>query len=325
MPKTHKMKKSRGRKARRGGGWTDGGMIPGAAGYIQHTQYSGAGKDCPVVSVPRPGMLPSYQAPISGGLPGVGKMFGGSGRLGGTGPGSVAIAQAKMMKGGRWGADPALGPLNPVNGVGATGYAPIARLHCETGTYNSLNPNPNGIQTMSTAPPYVPGWTPYMKGGNSVDNRTPPPTVEVGAVDAMRIYSPTAGYSSVPMNPLVTGANAAVQMQIGYPAGGFNPACLKTGGAAPLVPLTASQIGNRMDFDGTNGALPVKYGGVVIGIMDEGVAAGAGSAITEQRIPTPAIINGSLKFNGGRRRSSKKSRKGGKLRKARKARKTRRN
>lgn len=315
MPKTRRMKKSRGRKAHRGGGWTDSGMIPGAAGYIQHNQYSGPGKDCPVVTVPRPGMLPGYQPPVSGGLPGVGKMFGGSGRLGGTGPGSVAVAQAKMVKGGRWGADPGNGPLNPVNGVGAASYVPIGRLHCETGTTNPLNPNPHSIQTISTAPGYVPGWTQYMKGGNSVDNRTPPPTVEVGAVDAMRIYSPTAGYSSVPMNPLVTGANAAVQMQVGYPAGGFNPACLKTGGAAPLVPLTADQIGNRMDFDGTKGVLPVKWGGAVVGVMDEGVAAAAGAAHTEQRIPTPAIINGSLKFNGGRRRrSSKKSRKNRKTR-----------
>ena len=53
------------------------------------------------------------------------------------------------------------------------------------------------------------------------------PQVQVGAADSMRIYSPTAGYANVPMNPQVSN-NPGILMQLGYPAGHLNEACIKT-------------------------------------------------------------------------------------------------
>jgi hypothetical protein len=53
------------------------------------------------------------------------------------------------------------------------------------------------------------------------------PQVQVGAADSMRIYSPTAGYDNVPMSPQVPN-NPGILMQLGYPAGHLNEACIKT-------------------------------------------------------------------------------------------------
>lgn len=141
-------------------------------------------------------------------------------------------ATPATQKGGRYGFFPSMGPLNAVNGVGATGVAPFARIGCEVGTFNALNPDspPAGIQTMSTLP-FSPGNTPVgltpMRGGY-VD-RLAPATVSMGAVDAMRYYAPNAGYSNNPMVPMVQN-NPGIMMQVGYPAGHFNQACLKSGG-----------------------------------------------------------------------------------------------
>ena len=140
------------------------------------------------------------------------------------------------QKGGRYGIFPGDGPLNPVNGVGATGVPPFARIGCEVGTYNPLNPDspPQGIQTMSTLP-FSPGNTPPgltpMRGGYA--DRVAPATVSVGAVDAMRYYAPNAGYDNLPMRPMVQN-NPGILMQVGYPAGHFNQACLKAGGGRKL-------------------------------------------------------------------------------------------
>lgn len=53
------------------------------------------------------------------------------------------------------------------------------------------------------------------------------PQVSVGAVDSMRIYSPTAGYDNLPMTPQVPN-NPGILTQVGYPARYFNEACIKT-------------------------------------------------------------------------------------------------
>ena len=53
------------------------------------------------------------------------------------------------------------------------------------------------------------------------------PQVSVGAADSMRIYSPTAGYDNRPMSPQVPN-NPGILMQLGYPAGHLNEACIKT-------------------------------------------------------------------------------------------------
>jgi hypothetical protein len=153
-----------------------------------------------------------------------------------TAPAAPTPAAPTAQKGGRYGFFPGDGPLNAMNGVGATGVPPFARIGCERGTYNPLNPDapPAGIQTMSTLP-FSPGNTPPgltpMRGGY-VD-RIAPATVSVGAVDAMRYYAPNAGYDNLPMRPMVQN-NPGILMQVGYPAGHFNQACLKAGGGRKM-------------------------------------------------------------------------------------------
>ena len=64
-----------------------------------------------------------------------------------------------------------------------------------------------------------------QKGG--MTNFQQYPQVQVGAADSMRIYSPTAGYDNRPMSPMVPN-NPGILMQVGYPAGHLNEACIKT-------------------------------------------------------------------------------------------------
>ena len=159
--------------------------------------------------------------------------------------------QRRQQSGGRWGAVPEMGPLNPINGVGTIG-SPFARIGCETGTFNRLNPNPDGIQTMTTAPGTYPGSTGFvdmmsrvaagfgMKGGKrSIKKRGTGKRSAgkrsrkqkggrfVGDVGSMAYYAPTAGYDNLPMNPVVPN-NPGILMQVGYPARHLNEACIKT-------------------------------------------------------------------------------------------------
>jgi hypothetical protein len=192
-------------------------------------------------------------------------------------------AEGSVMKGGRYGFFPAIGPLNPENGVGVS-PPPFGRIPCETGTHNPLNPNPNDIQGLSTAPSQPPYVT--MKGGAQF------PVVTVGATDAMRYEAPTAGYRNDFQTFSAPSPVPGLMIQTPYDARAFNPACIKTGGArrshgrrhskrhtkkyrnrrlggaAPVgfdagkfTPLTLSEVTTRKDFDGTNGLLPVKWGG----------------------------------------------------------------
>ena len=172
---------------------------------------------------------------------------------------NVNAARAPQM-GGRYGMEGS--PLDPVNGVGMSGYAQIGRIPCEAGTRDALNPDPTsaaapmGVQGLVTnSMTYnVPGFTQLMKGGgrrgNNMSKRGGPlhrrgskhrktknrsqkkknkqrGGVVVGQVDAMRYYAPTAGYSNLPLVPQVPN-NPGILMQLGYPAGHFNQACLKT-------------------------------------------------------------------------------------------------
>ena len=267
MAKTRKSNRRSHRRRhstkRRGGGWTTGpGYIAGAPGYIVNTPYGGPGKDCAGVDM-RPGYITSALSG-AGGLPGVSR--GGATQLGSGGPvvsgfrgyttGAAAelaqMAPAPAMRGGRYGTGE-LAPLSP-NGVGTTPGA-IMRLPCEAGTYNPINPNPGGIQTMSTGVGYVTGWTPFMKGGSKRRNKTRRggafPVVHVGAADSMRYYAPNAGYSNAPMTPAVPN-NPGIMIQPPYNAGAFNMACLKTGGgnsvSTPLltaVPAARTGGGKR--------------------------------------------------------------------------------
>jgi hypothetical protein len=192
-------------------------------------------------------------------------------------PANLAAPVANGQKGGRYGFFPSMGPLNPVNGVGVS-PAPFGRIPCETGTYNPLNPNPNGVQTMSTAPaspPYV-----KMAGGASSLASTAAsffPTVQVGDADSMRYYAPNAGYRNDFMTFRAPSPVPGLTIQTPYAASAFNQACIKTGGsrktwkkggaqpvalnAGTFTPVTINEVGNRFDFDGTTKGLPVKFGG----------------------------------------------------------------
>ena len=162
-----------------------------------------------------------------------------------------------LQKGGRYGVFPEMGPLNPINGVGASGLAPFARIPCEAGTTNKLNPNME-LQMATTAVP--------MRGGEF-------PRVNVGAADSMRYYAPTAGYRN-DFEPLPAGgAVPGLTIQTPYDAHSGNMACATTGGSrgrrhvrfggslAPFSNVELEQIMNRVNFDGSKGGLPVKYGG----------------------------------------------------------------
>jgi len=172
----------------------------------------------------------------------------------------------RAQAGGRYGMEmaPADLVLSPSNGVGMSAGAQIGRIGCEVGTQDALNLNPGNIQTGSTLPSFagVGNFTQLMKGGRrcSKNNNGPTKTagrrsrknrkqqkqqkqqqqggkkkssrkqqggVVVGQVDAMRYYAPTAGYENLPLMPQVPN-NPGILMQLGYPAGHFNPACMKT-------------------------------------------------------------------------------------------------
>lgn len=297
---TRKRYLRRSKRRSNGGGWSDGPEYVNA-GNLVHVQYQGPGKDCAGVPV-RPGYLNNTQGT---GLPGLGKMFGGNRKqrkfnggtsYGGnesinspltvsnsltnkpddfpdtTGNGGVVRStpgvSTELLKqaGGRYGMFPEMGPLNPSNGVGVS-PAPFGRIPCESGTINPLNPNPNNVQSLSTAPnvpPYV------TRGGSQI------PEVRVGEADAMRIYMPTGGYGhkmeAFPPGSAVPG----LMINTPYDARAFNQACLKTGGgrrnkkggalpvgmsAGTFNNVQMGEVMNRSDFDGTNKGLPVKFGG----------------------------------------------------------------
>jgi len=162
------------------------------------------------------------------------------------------------QKGGRYGMqmDPAALVLSPSNAVGASGYAQNGRIPCEIGTQDALNLNPNSVQSLSTLPNFagVKNFTQLMGGSRRKNNGGPTKFtrrrraprkkqqqeggkkkrarkqqggVVVGDVGAMRYYAPNAGYANAPLLPQVPN-NPGILMQLGYPAGHFNPACMKT-------------------------------------------------------------------------------------------------
>ncbi len=200
---------------------------------------------------------------------------------------SAANLAGPKQSGGRYGFFPGMGPLNPVNGVGVA-PAPFGRIPCEVGTYNPLNPNPNDIQRLSTAPLTPPFVTKPFSGGANVPmgtdlsaSRANFPTVKVGDVDSMRYYTPTAGYRNDFMTFQAPSPVPGFAFPAPYDARAFNQACIKTGGsrknkknkknggavgpvafdAGEFTPVKMSEIWTRKDFDGSKGLLPTKFGG----------------------------------------------------------------
>lgn len=201
-----------------------------------------------------------------------------------SGANAANLAAPKGQAGGRYGFFPGMGPLNPLNGVGTT-PGPFGRIPCEVGTFNPLNPDPKGIQTMSTAPLVPPFVTGKLSGGGlpagsgfSASSANFP-TIKVGDVDSMRYYAPTAGYRNDFMTFRAPSPVPGLTIQTPYDAKAFNEACIKTGGsrknkknkrggalpvaldAGKFSPVTLSEVWTRYDFDGSNKLLPVKFGG----------------------------------------------------------------
>jgi len=180
-------------------------------------------------------------------------------------PGVSTNAQMPQ-KGGRYGFFPAMGPLNPSNGVGTT-PGPFGRIPCEAGTYNSLNPNPNDVQRMTTYPLTPPFVTGGKRSKRSKRSRRTRGGVQVGQADSMRYYAPTAGYTNDFITFRAPSAVPGLAIQTPYDAKAFNQACIKTGGgpvafdAGEFNKVTMNELGNRSDFDGTMKGLPVKFGG----------------------------------------------------------------
>lgn len=187
-------------------------------------------------------------------------------------------ANLSAQKGGRYGFFPGMGPLNPENGVGVS-PAPFGRIPCETGTFNPLNPDPNNVQKMSTAPLTPPFVSGRLAGGGNFSSANFP-TVQVGQADAMRYYAPTAGYRNDFMTFRAPSPVPGLTIQTPYDAKAFNQACIKTAGgsrknrrrrggaqmpvafdAGKFAPVTMSEIWTRKDFDGSDKLLPVKFGG----------------------------------------------------------------
>jgi hypothetical protein len=197
---------------------------------------------------------------------------------------AASSANLSAQKGGRYGFFPGMGPLNPSNGVGVS-PAPFGRIPCEIGTFNPLNPNPNDIQRLSTAPLTPPFVSGRLAGGGLPAGTTLSassanfPTVQVGQADSMRYYAPTAGYRNDFMTFRAPSPVPGLTVPIQYPARAFNDACIKTGGsrknrnrrggaqmpvafdAGKFSPVAMSEIWTRKDFDGSDKLLPVKFGG----------------------------------------------------------------
>lgn len=254
------------RKQQRGAGYSD--VLPMIyPGGLTHQQYTGPGKDCPGVPV-RPGYIENYSY-VNKGLPGFSggrrrkhrrthRRRGGASQLGSGGPVLVngALVQpfkgsfttgatnelkqmdpAPVMRGGRYGFFPDLGPLNQSNGVGVA-PAPFMRVPCEAGTVDPLNKDiPLQMATTEVIGNNVRGWTPLVSekvatsgGGRrrkGKKSRKMRGGVYVGQVDSMRYEAQNAGYENLPLRPPVQN-NPGILMQVGYPAGHFNSACMNT-------------------------------------------------------------------------------------------------
>ena len=232
--------------------------VGGTVGQPASAQYGS------VVNVPGGqygGSAPITYAPVGGVIPN-----------GAKAPNSTQLIK---QAGGRYGSE--FYALNPQNGVGLSSYTPTRSIPCERGTYNELNPNPGGIQTMST----LPMRSEPMRGGANLASSAMPygGGVFVGASDSKAYYAPTAGYGHAFETYRAPSPVPGLMINTPYEARSFNQACIKTGGkrssrsrrggaqgvayqAGEYKSLTAGEIGSTKDFDNRIGVpLPAKIGG----------------------------------------------------------------
>lgn len=242
--RTRRKSARRSKRSSRGGGFSLDPSKFVSVGNLENLAYTGAGKDCVGGDFVRPGFISSHSG---SGVPG---MRGGKRRSRGgyqlavapvvdspvhlpSAPG-VPPQQVVIQKGGRYESNPGA-LLGGDSAIGMSSYSSVNPIACERGSTNSLN----------------------MHGGSGVT---------VGAADSMRYNAPNAGYGHG-FETLPGSAVGGLMINTPYAAGAFNPACTKTGGgsvadgASPYAPLEVGQITGRGGFDGSNGLLPMKYGG----------------------------------------------------------------
>ena len=240
----HTRKRRRNCNKKSGGGYTVGPNYINP-GNLAFNQYSGYGKDC-VGDFTRPGYISNYN---ERGLPGL--SGGRRRRRGGAFPMVAPFTDASQQapvpqvpvqqvqqaqqaqqaqKGGRYGFFPA---HLSANGVGLGRFESIP---CESGTLNSLNPNPHNIQGLTTGgrrrrsrrtrrsrggayAELSSAYAPIITGSQAG-------TYQVGAADSMRYYAPNAGYEQKFETFPIGSPNPGLTINVPYAASAFNRACL---------------------------------------------------------------------------------------------------
>ena len=282
-------------KKSKGGGWSINPADYISAGNPVNQRYAGVGMDCAGSPV-RPGFMSGTP---SMGLPGLsgGKRRKRSYRLkrGGTQLGVAsqqtfdtvvssqsipsvpphAPTQPPKQAGGRYEVSP--GFLDPNQAIGASSYAPVNSIACERGYANPMNQHMSGGKRSRR---FQGG---QLTGAPIDASSSHFPVVHVGQASAMAYHAPTAGYRNDFQAMPASSAVGGLMLQTPYDARSFNQACLKTGGkrshksrksrksrggangvahmAEPYTSLDLSQVSTREAFDGTQGGLPVKFGG----------------------------------------------------------------
>ena len=282
-------------KKSKGGGWSINPADYISAGNPVNQRYAGVGMDCAGSPV-RPGFMsgtPSMGIPgLSGGKRRTRSKRSYRLKRGGTLPG-IASQQSfdtvnprvpphapiqQKQAGGRYEVNP--GFLDPNQAIGASSYAPVSSIACERGYANPMNQHIGGKRRSRR----------FQGGqltGAPIDAVSAHfPVVHVGQASAMAYNAPTAGYRNDFQAMPGSSAVGGLMLQTPYDARSFNQACLKTGGkrsrkshtsrkshksrggangvahmAEPYTSLDLSQVSTREAFDGTQGGLPVKFGG----------------------------------------------------------------
>ena len=204
-------KNTRRNRKTSGGGWgfTGASSVPGQVNNPM--VYSGIG-DC--------------RATQPSGFVTLGKTIGLPGMSGGNVGVSGCSRRNRKQKGGRYGFNMAdVASVSP-NGAAwwAATYPPVQRIPCEGSTPNPMNPGPH---TPSTQPAIQRGGAQLSLGG-----------------DNLAYYAPTAGYSNDP-STWKDSVGAPVQIQTPFGARSMNPACMTTGGPAPLTGALVKQAGGK--------------------------------------------------------------------------------
>lgn len=244
-------RKIRGRKSRRscGGGWDDNPSKFVSPGYVVHAAYSGQGKDCtptPVQTTSR--INPAEYSGSRGGLPGMS-----GGRWGFGSPETWTVASNGNGAAFAQYADKPCEPTDPrtvglddlnklkADSFGASNLALPVAVKAFPPPYGAKGGAAAGLMGEPAPAGLTPGQTSSPSSG--MEGRYYP-----GDSDTRAYYAPTAGYSNVPMNPVVVN-NPGIMIQPPYDARSYNQACIKTGGRRTGGRRTKKNVARRNKRD----------------------------------------------------------------------------